>query len=76
MIGDKNNLVFQFIIDYKLNHDGCSPSVKEIADAVYVSEQTVSNTLRELEKQGKLKLNIGVSRAIEVLPSFMAYYAG
>lgn len=76
MIGDRNNLVVQFIIDYKLNHDGCSPSLKEIADAVYVSEQTVSNTLRELERHGKLKLNIGVSRAIEVLPSFMAYYNG
>lgn len=76
MIGDRNNLVFQFIIDYKLSHDGCSPSVKEIANAVYVSEQTVSNTLRELEKQGKLKLKMGVSRAIEVLPSFMAYYNG
>lgn len=76
MIGDRNNLVFQFIIDYKLNHDGCAPTREEIIDGVHISEGSVYNALKELEKQGKLNLNLGKSRAIEILPSFMAYYAG
>jgi SOS-response transcriptional repressor LexA len=65
----KPNKVFEFIVDFKKDHDGNSPTVREIAKKCKISSiSTVSFILDELDESGKIKLlNNGQSRQIHVV---------
>ena len=61
--------IFKFIVDFKRVNDGISPTLKEIGDSCNISSKcVVSNSLRRLERQGKIEL-IGhkKSRMIKVI---------
>jgi predicted ArsR family transcriptional regulator len=48
--------IFQFIVDFKREHDGLSPKWQEIADAVLVSKTTVRYHLQQLQIEGRVQL--------------------
>ncbi len=60
--------VYRFIVDYKREHDGVAPSVREIRNSVgLASTSTVIRHLRMLEKAGRIILNnYGASRSIQI----------
>jgi SOS-response transcriptional repressor LexA len=58
--------VLAFIIDYKLKHDGCAPSVREIGKGCdLLSTNTVAYYLADLEEDDLIILN-GI-RGIQVV---------
>ncbi len=57
--------VFDFIVDYKRQHDGLSPSVTEIAKALFLHRTTARYHLMMLEHDGRIRL-VG-RRAIQVI---------
>jgi SOS-response transcriptional repressor LexA len=62
--------VYDFIVKFKSDHGGNSPTIREIADAVEIpSTSTVDYYLGILEHLGKIKRsdNKGESRMIEVI---------
>jgi hypothetical protein len=62
--------VYQYIVTYKLSHDGNSPSFREIGDACGISSTSmVKRTIANLVADGKLKFNGAPfqSRCIEVV---------
>jgi len=63
------NEVLNYIIGFKRNHDGCSPSIRQIvASTVYSSTSSVHYALERLEKQKKITLtHTGESRQIMVI---------
>jgi hypothetical protein len=62
--------IYNFIVGYKLSHDGNSPSFREIGDACGIaSTSMVKRALADLIGNGKLALNGAPfqSRCIEVV---------
>ncbi len=56
--------IFRYVIDYKHAHNGVSPTIKEIAEACFMSASTVKYHLLVLERDGRI-LILG-RRAIEI----------
>jgi predicted transcriptional regulator len=48
--------VFNTIVEYKRQHNGLSPSLKEIAAAVQLSVSTVRYHLLMLDKEGRIHI--------------------
>jgi predicted transcriptional regulator len=48
--------VFNTIVEYKREHNGLSPSLKEIAAAVQLSVSTVRYHLLMLDKEGRIRI--------------------
>ena len=68
----RHNLIdiFEYIVTYKLFHDGNSPTVREIGNACKISSSSVvTNILHRLESQGKIRLikNGSRHRSIQVV---------
>ena len=60
--------VYHFIRYYKYEHNGNSPSYREIGEAVDTpSTSVILNCLKKLEEANYLRLNHGVERSIEVI---------
>jgi len=62
--------VYDFIIKYKVDHDGVSPSVSEIGQACGISSTSITRyTLDCLERLGLIKCDYGAgkSRMIKVV---------
>lgn len=60
--------VFDFIVKHKRAHDGNSPSSREIMDAAHVSSTSMVHFyLDALERDGKIRLEYGRSRRIEIV---------
>lgn len=60
--------VYRFIIQFKRDHDGNSPSSREIADGTGIlSTNSVHYHLRMLEKQGKIHIERHLARRITVI---------
>jgi SOS-response transcriptional repressor LexA len=60
--------IFDFIVAYKKEHDGNSPTSREIMDATYVSSTSVVHYhLYVLERDGKIIQNRRTSRSIEIV---------
>jgi len=60
--------IIEYIISYKVSHDGNSPTSREIADATDCSSTSVVHYhLRVLERQRKIKVVRHSSRQIEVV---------
>lgn len=56
--------IYRYIVDYKLAHNGVSPTIKEIAEACFVSISTVKYHLLILERDGWILVT--GRRAIEI----------
>jgi len=46
--------IFKFLVTYKQDHNGNTPSQQEIADACYISTSTVNHHLMKLEIEGRI----------------------
>jgi hypothetical protein len=57
--------VFQYIVDYKRQHDGLSPTITAIAQALFMNRTTARYHLMMLEHDGRIRL-VG-RRAIQVI---------
>jgi len=60
--------VYQYIVDFKSKHDGCSPSIRQIGrDLGITSTSAVSYNLDKLAEMGVIKITqLGESRMIGV----------
>ena len=53
--GSLRGRIFAYIVKYKLSHDGCAPSFRELMDALFIrSTSSVRYHLLRLEKIGML----------------------
>jgi len=61
--------IFRYVLDYKAEHDGCSPSFEEIMNAVdgVSSTSAVSYNLDKLEEAGRIVMAEGRNRSIQVV---------
>lgn len=68
MIGEEaEKAILQYIIEYKRQNDGTSPSWRQIRKECQISSTSmVSYYLDKLESQGKIKVGSGV-RTIQVV---------
>lgn len=57
--------VFAFIVQYKRDHDGLSPTAREIAEACFMHESTARYHLTQLALEGRIRLL--ERRGIEVI---------
>lgn len=57
--------VFDFLVDYKREHDGLAPALKEIAEACILSESTVKYHLFMLERENRIRIQ--GRRGIEII---------
>ncbi len=57
--------IFQYIVDYKREHDGLAPAVRELAKVCMLSISTVKYHLFMLERENRIRI-LG-RRAIEVI---------
>lgn len=69
--------VFEFILRYKTEHDGNSPSYQQIANAVGLkSVSTIKIHITTLRDAGLLKHEFADSRSIEVIGGKWTYEIG
>lgn len=75
MISDRQHRIFEFIVEYKSQNDGNSPTIREIADGCGISSTSVVNyNLMKLAKFGIISLShAGVARKISVPGGFWAF---
>jgi DNA-binding transcriptional regulator YhcF (GntR family) len=59
------DLVYQYIVEYKRQHDGLSPSITEMARALSMNRTTARYHVLMLEHEGRIRL-VG-RRAIQVI---------
>jgi hypothetical protein len=57
--------VFDFVVEFKREHDGLAPSWKQIGDACNLAQSTVQYYLLQLE--GMKRLRLKGRRGIEVI---------
>ena len=62
---DTRERVFEYIVDYKQDHDGLAPSITEIARKLYLSRTTARYHVMMLEHEGRIRV-LG-RRAIQVI---------
>lgn len=68
--------VFDFIVQFKIEHDGMTPSIREITEGVgYKSTSTAHRTIIQLNDMGIIQVDSTKSRAIR-LPGGHYHYAG
>lgn len=63
------NEVYGWIVQYKIEHNGNSPSLRDIMRGCHITSNSVAfSVLQRLEKKGRIRLahRCGVSRSIEV----------
>jgi predicted ArsR family transcriptional regulator len=48
--------IFEYIVNYKREHDGLSPLWQDIAEAVHISKATVRYHLLQLQVSGHIRL--------------------
>lgn len=58
--------VYQFICQFMAEHNGLSPSQREIADGCFISQSTVGRHLDILMAQGCIRRVSGVFRSISL----------
>jgi DNA-binding transcriptional ArsR family regulator len=60
-------LIFNYLVQYKEEHDGNSPTNRQIAEACHVSPSTVSHHLARLERANRIRLSEDEYRNIEIV---------
>ena len=64
---ERAEAILQFVIAYKQEHDGISPTIREISDALGLnSTSLVKFYLERLEEGGKIQMVANSSRGIMV----------
>lgn len=67
LVPDKAGRILDFIIRYKLEHDGNAPSLQDISDGAGISKTVVKHHVGQMAKKGILRKNPGsLARHIEV----------
>ncbi|MCK6580628.1 MAG: helix-turn-helix domain-containing protein [Anaerolineae bacterium] len=61
--------IYKFIVRYMEEHDGLSPSLREIADGCHYHHSTVDRYLLMLEMQGRVKRDAHRARSIRLVKS-------
>lgn len=59
--------VFEFVVAYKKEHDGNSPSLREIADACHIVVSGAYYHLSRLELDNRVRISGPRSRTIEIV---------
>lgn len=59
--------ILEYIIMYKRQHDGNSPTTREISDQIDASVSSVHGHLQRLQEHGKIRLAGERARSIEVV---------
>jgi hypothetical protein len=65
--------IFRFLIDYKQQYDGNTPSVREIAEACSTSISNVNYHLTRLEHEHKIRMWGERRRMIEIVGGSWAF---
>ena len=65
--------IFKFLIQYKEQYDGNTPSAREIADACSTSVSNVNHHLTRLERDHKIRMWGEHRRMIEVIGGSWAF---
>ncbi len=75
---ERRRLIIDFLIEYKKSHDGCSPTIRQITDAVGLKSHTTTWAhLRTLEKEGAVKCGKrGKPCSIELAGGLWSYARG
>ena len=72
--GTKRAKIFRFIVEYKLDHDGCAPSYSDIMDEIIIaSKSTVhfhTRALARLQMINKVR-RYRKDRTIEIVGGYM-----
>lgn len=64
--------ILRYIVRYKVEHDGNSPTIRQICtECDVVSTSVASYLLRGMQKAGFIRLSAGDSRGIEVVGGYM-----
>ncbi len=58
---------FAFIVRFKRDHDGASPTSRDLMAALQIPSSSVAyNVLRQLERAGLIQMEPGLSRSIRI----------
>ena len=77
LVKQRTEIIFEFIVQYKRNFDGCSPSFREMRNAAgLASTSGVWGYLEKLEEQNRIMVHRNFSRHIEVIGGRWKYTAG
>ncbi|MEM7348000.1 MAG: hypothetical protein AAF485_27520 [Chloroflexota bacterium] len=59
--------IFDFIVQYKMKNDGCSPVIREIMEATGITSTSVmANKLSQLETAGLIKCQQGAAKIVVI----------
>lgn len=67
-LDERISCIYGFIVVYKLNHDGCAPSIREIGAAIDVtSTSLIEYYLERMEDRRLIRRQYHIARTIEVI---------
>ena len=64
---NRRQTILDYIVRYKQEHSGNSPSQREIAEAVGITHKAVRNHLEKLKAEGRIQCGYGDRRALSVV---------
>jgi len=62
-----SELIFQFLVDYKRQHDGNTPSTHDLAEGCSVSISTANYHLTQLQLKNRIRILEQRPRQIEIM---------
>jgi hypothetical protein len=65
--GETREIVFEFLVEYKRQHDGNTPSTREIAEACCLSTSAVNYHLTWLELEDRICVSRDGRRSVEIV---------
>lgn len=69
-MSDTTDTVYEFIVKFKLRHNGNSPTLREIAHGCDLSSNsTVTYHVNKLKEDGRVVVRDGMARSIDVAGS-------
>ncbi len=65
--GETREIVFEFLVEYKRQHDGNTPSTRESAEACCLSTSGVNYHLTWLELEDRIRVSRDGRRSVEIV---------
>lgn len=65
--GETREIVFEFLVQYKRQHDGNTPSTREIAETCCLSTSAVNYHLTWLELEDRIRVSRDGRRRVEIV---------
>lgn len=59
--------IYTYLMEYKRNHDGIPPTVREIADKLGMGSTSIQYQLDNMERDGLIRRKVGRSRSIQII---------